>query len=302
MARIVHGEDVMRDNAVVFGHCFGNSPLVWDQTMLEGLRAFAEAGQGVLLSPFVLGAANTPADVAATVAQLNAETLAAIAYAQLVRPGARAIYGQFTVSVSMLTGAPMAGTPEITLINAVVGQLARRYRLPWRTTGAQASSKTYDAQSGYESATSMMSGITAGANLMLHTGGWDEAGLVNDYAKFVVDAEQNLLIAKYAEGVRFDRFDEALEAVRRVGPGGHYLGDPFTLEHFQEAFSMPQLMDYTGYEQWSAAGSWDTAKRGREKAREILAEYQPPPMDDAVRAELDDFVGRRRRQIEGDVR
>jgi trimethylamine--corrinoid protein Co-methyltransferase len=302
MARIVHGNDVMRNNAVVFGHCSGNSPLVWDQTMLEGLRAFATAGQGVLLSPFVLGAANTPADIAATVAQLNAETLAAIGYAQIVHPGARTIYGQFTVSVSMRTGAPMAGTPEATLINAVVGQLARHYRLPWRTTGAQASAKTFDAQSGYESATSMMGGVTAGANLMLHTGGWDESGLTNCYGKFVLDAEQNILISRYAQGVSFDRFDEALEAVRRVGPGGHYLDDPFTLEHFQDAFSMPELMDFSGYEQWVAAGGSDTAGRGREKAKRLLEDYEPPAIDDAVLAELDDFVARRRDEIEGDVR
>lgn len=302
MTRIVHGDETMRDNAVVFGHCSGNSPLVWDQTMLEGLRVFVEADQGVLLSPFVLGAANTPADVAATVAQLNAESLAALAYAQIVKPGARAIYGQFTVSVSMQTGAPMAGTPEVTLINAVVGQLARRYEVPWRTTGAQASSKSFDAQSGYESALSLMGGITAGANLMLHTGGWDEGGLTNCYGKFVVDAEQNELIARYAGGVSFDRFDEALEAVRRIGPGGHYLGDEFTLEHFQDAFSMPKLMDFSSFEQWSAAGSLTTAARGRAAARQILADYERPPMDDAVLAELDDYVARRRRDIDGEVR
>lgn len=302
MARIVHGDEAMAAGAVVFGHCSGNSPLVWDQSMLEGLRAFAGAGQGVLLSPFVLGAANTPADVAATVAQLNAETLAAIAYAQVFHPGARTIYGQFTVAVSMRSGAPMAGTPEATLINALVGQLARKYQLPWRTTGAQASAKVFDAQSGYESATSMMGGITAGANLMLHTGGWDESGLTTCYGKFVVDAEQNKLISRYAEGVSFDRFDEALQAIRRVGPGGHYLGDPFTLEHFQDAFSMPELMDFTSYEQWAAAGRWDTARRSREKAKQLLKDYERPPMDEAVLAELDDFVARRRREIDGEVR
>ena len=196
----------------------------------------------------------------------------------------------------------MAGTPEGTLINALVGHLARKYQLPWRTTGAQASAKVFDAQSGYESATSMMGGITAGANLMLHTGGWDESGMTTCYGKFVVDAEQNKLISRYAEGVSFDRFDEALQAVRRVGPGGHYLGDPFTLEHFQDAFSMPELMDFTSYEQWAAAGRWDTARRSREKAKQLLRDYERPPMDEAVLAELDDFVARRRREIDGEVR
>jgi trimethylamine--corrinoid protein Co-methyltransferase len=300
MARLVHGA-FMDDHAVMAAHISGNSPLVWDATMLEGLRVYAEAGQVVLLSPFVLGAANTPADVAATVAQLNAEALACLAYAQLVRAGTRMIYGQYSVSVSMKSGAPMSGMPEVTLMNVIVGQLARRYGLPWRTTAAQASSKLFDAQSGYESATAMMSGATAGANLMLHAGGWDEAGLVCCMGKFVADAEQNLLIAKYAQGVDFDHFDEALEAVSRIGPGGHYLGDAFTLKHFREAFIAPELLDYLSHEQWKAKGEKPMDQRCREKAAEILAEYEPPQIDPALKAAVDSYVARRQSEISPNI-
>jgi len=296
MARLVHGS-FMDDHAVMLAHISGNSPLVWDSTMLEGLRVYAEAGQVVLLSPFVLGAANTPADVAATVAQLNAEALACLAYAQLVRAGTRMIYGQYTVSVSMKSGAPMSGMPEVTLMNVLIGQLARRYGLPWRTTASQASSKLFDAQSGYESATAMMSGATAAANLMMHAGGWDEAGLVCCMAKFVADAEQNLLIAKYAQGVSFENFDEALEAVGRIGPGGHYLGDAFTLKHFREAFIAPEMLDYLSHEQWKAKGEKSMDQRCREKAAELLAEFTPPPIDPALRAAVDAFVARRQSEI-----
>ena len=296
MARLVHGA-FMDDHAVMLAHISGNSPLVWDATMLEGLRVYAEAGQVVLLSPFVLGAANTPADVAATVAQLNAEALACLAYAQLVRAGTRMIYGQYTVSVSMKSGAPMSGMPEVTLMNVLIGQLARRYGLPWRTTASQSSSKQFDAQSGYESATAMMSGATATANLMMHAGGWDEAGLVCCMGKFVADAEQNLLIAKYSKGVSFDLFDEALEAVARIGPGGHYLGDAFTLKHFREAFIAPEMLDYLSNEQWKAKGSQSMDQRCRKKAAEILAEFQPPPIDLALRDALEDFMARRKSEI-----
>lgn len=302
MAEIVHGPDFMANNAVIAGHVSGNSPLVWDATMLEGLRVFAEAGQMVLASPFVLGAANTPADVAATVAQLNAEALAGLAYAQIVKPGAKVVYGQYSVSVSMQNGAPMSGMPEVSLMNVLIGQLARRYGIPWRTTAAQASSKVFDAQSGYESATAMMGGAAAGANLMMHAAGWDEAGLVNCFGKFVADVEQNLLLARYMEGVSFDRFDEALKAVRRIGPGGHYLGDAFTLEHFKDAFINPELLDYQSYEQWSALGARDLAARSREKAREMLENYVPPDLDPAVREELDAYVARREAEIEPEVR
>lgn len=185
MAELVYGSDFLQNNVVMLTHASGNSPLVWDETMLEGLRTFILAGQGALISPFVLGAANTPADVVSTVAQLNAEAISCIAYSQLVRPGAACIYGQYSVAVSMKTGAPMSGMPEINLLNGLVGQLARRYKLPWRTTASQSSAKSFDPQSGYESATSYMAGITANASLMHHAGGWDEAGMVHCLNKLI---------------------------------------------------------------------------------------------------------------------
>lgn len=297
MAHIVYGKEFMCENAVIMGQISGNSPLVWDSTMLEGLRVFAEAGQVVLCSPFVLGAANTPADVASTVAQLNAEAIAGIAYAQLVKPGTKTIYGQYSVSVSMKSGAPMSGMPEVSQINALVGQLARRYKIPWRTTASQASAKCFDAQSGYESATSYMMALTANANFLLHAGGWDEAGMVHCINKLVVDAEQNLLMAKYAAGVNFKRLEEAMEAVRRVGPGGHFLGDAFTLEHFQSAFISPEILDYEAYEQWQARGSKDMPTRAREKVERLLRDYQRPALEIARREELDAFVARRESEI-----
>lgn len=301
MARIAMGH-VMDSAVTIWMHASGNSPLVWDQAMLDGARVFADAGQAVLCSPFVLAAANTPADVAATIAQVNAEALAAIAYMQLYRPGTPTVYGQYTVSISMRSGAPMAGTPEVALITSVIGQLARKYRLPWRSSANHASSKSFDAQSGFEGATTMMTGINAGANLMLHAGGWDEGGLVICYGKFIADDEQNQLMARYARGISFERFDEALQAVRRIGPGGHYLGDSFTLDHFREAFAMPEAMDFSSYEQWSSAGSEDMAARCRRKARSLLEDHAATAINPNVRDELDDYVARRKTEIDPNIR
>lgn len=297
MARIVYGKEFMDQNTVMAGHVSGNSPLVWDATMLEGLRAYAESNQLVLLSPFVLGAANTPG-------RYSGDGGAA----QRGSPCRTGIYSAFrtwrsndlrpvSVSVSMRSGAPMSGMPEVTLINAMIGQLARRYGVPWRTTASQSSAKTFDAQSGYESAIAYMSGASACANLMLHAGGWDEAGLVCCMAKFVADAEQNLLMAKYAQDISFDHFDEALEAVRRIGPGGHYLGDAFTLKRFKNAFIAPELLDYLSFEQWRVQGSKDMALRCREKAWAILEGHEPPHLEPTVREELDAFVTKRQEQI-----
>ena len=297
MAEIVYGNDYLANNVVMMGHISGNSPLVWDSTMLEGLRVMIENGQGALISPFVLGAANTPADVVATVVQLNAEAIACIAYSQLVRPGAPIIYGQYSVAVSMRSGAPMSGMPEVNLINGIVGQLARRYGVPWRTTASQASAKSFDAQTGYESATSYMAGVTANCNFMMHAGGWDEAGMVHCIAKLAADSEQNLMMAAYAQGVRFNRLDEALEAVARIGPGGHYLGDEFTLKYFEDAFFTPEVLDYEAYENWEIAGSRDMTARSVEKAHALLASYEPPALEDSRKEALDEFVDRRQTEI-----
>ena len=297
MTRIVHGDEFLRDNAVTICHINCNSPRLFDDVLLECARIHADADQAVLVSPFVLAQANAPADIAGTLAQLSAEALSGIAYLQLYRPGTKCIMGQFTVSTSLRSGAPMAGVPEIALINFGVGQMARRYRLPWRTTTSQASAKVFDAQSGYESAPGFMTGILAGANLMLHAGGWDEAGLVNCYAKFVVDAEQCALYHRLGCGVSLERLDDALEAVGRIAPTGHYLDDPFTLDVFEEGFTMPDLLDFTSHPQWEAAGAQDTATRARARALKMLSEYVEPELEVSVRDELDAFVARRRSEI-----
>ena len=126
MARIAFGEDFIANHTVLTGVLNCNSPLVWDATMLDALKVYAANNQAVIASPFVMAGASTPASSAAAVAQLNAEALAGVAFAQLVRPGAPMIYGQFLATVDMQSGAPMAGTPEISLMNFMVGQLARR--------------------------------------------------------------------------------------------------------------------------------------------------------------------------------
>lgn len=297
MTRIVHGRDFVANNAVTLNHINCVSPRMWDDVLLQCARNYADAGQVCLMSPFVLAAANAPADIAATLAQMSAEALAGIAYMQIYKPGTKCILGQFTVSTSMKSGAPMAGVPEISLIQYGIGQMARYYGLPWRTTAAQASSKVFDAQSGYESAMAMYTGVTAGANLMLHAGGWDEGGLVTCYAKLVTEAEQCTLYHRLAQGISLDRLDDAMEAVRRTEPQGHYLGDPFTLEVFEDSFMMPQMFDYDTYPQWQANGGKDLPQRAREKARQMLRDYEQPSLDVAVREELDDFVKRRKREI-----
>ncbi|WP_375279750.1 trimethylamine methyltransferase family protein [Pseudooctadecabacter sp.] len=297
MCAILFGREFMMTHPVVTGNCNGNSPLVWDETMLGAMRAFARYNQPVLCSPFVLGGANTPAGVAPTVAQLNAEALSALAYTQVVQKGTPAIYGHYLSTVSMKSGAPMAGTPEISLMNMMIGQMARFYDVPWRTSNTLGGAKTFDAQAGYESASTMMAALVSGANYIWHSAGWNEAGMHCSMAKFVVDAEQCAMGHRMASGINWDDFDEALQAVRDVGPGGHYLGHPHTLENFQKAFFMPEMFDNNSIEQWQAEGAVEINERALTRVRTLLDEYVEPTLDAGVNEALLDYIARREREI-----
>ena len=297
MCEILFGESFLKENAVCTGNCNGNSPLVWDETMLGALREFSKRNQPILCSPFVLGGANTPASVSATVAQLNAEALSALAYSQIVKKGAPVIYGHYLSTVSMKSGSPMAGTPEISLMNFMIGQMARFYNIPWRSSNTLGGSKTFDAQAGYESATTLMAVILSGANYIWHSAGWNEAGMHCSMAKFVVDAEQCEMAYKMAKGVQWDDFDEALQAITDVGPGGHFLGHPHTLKKFQEAYFMPKLFDNNTIEQWQAEGSNEINERALSHAKELLDEYEEPKLDESKNEALLEYIKKREREI-----
>jgi len=297
MARIVFGEDYLRQHTVMTSVINCNSPLVWDATMLDALKVYARNNQAVLCSPFVMAGASTPASTAGAVAQLNAEALAGIAFGQLVQAGSPMIYGHYLATVSMKSGAPMAGTPEISQMNFMIGQLARRYRLPWRSSGMVAGSKCNDAQAAYESNMTMSAVLLAGANYVFHSAGWNEAGLSASFSKFMLDAEQVLMFRKLAAKVDLSDLDECVDSIRDVGPGGHFLGTDHTLRNFETAFFMPELLDNNSYEQWLAEGAEDANQRGLKAARAALDRYEEPALDPAVDEELRDFIARRELEL-----
>ena len=297
MAKIAMGDDFVEANTVMTSVLNCNSPLLWDQTMLDALKVYARHNQAVIVAPFVLGGASTPASSVGAVAQLNAEALAGVAFGQLVRPGAPMIYGQFLAPVSMKSGAPMAGTPEVCTMNYMVGQPARRYGLPWRSSGMISGSKILDAQAAYESVMTMHSVLLAGANFVLHAAGWLEGGLTASFAKFVMDAEQIAMFYKFAQGVDLDDLAGAMAAVREVGPGGHFLGAAHTRENFQSAFFMPELLDNNSFEQWQAEGSKDANARAIDHVRHMLERYEAPPLDAAIDEELQAFMARRKSEL-----
>ena len=191
----------------------------------------------------------------------------------------------------------MAGTPEISLMNFMIGQMARHYNVPWRTSSLLGGAKTFDAQAGYESATTLSAVLHSGANYIWHSAGWNEAGMHCSVAKFVVDAEQCAMAHRMASGPKWDDFDQALAAIPEVGPGGHYLGHQHTRENFQTAYFMPELFDNNSIEQWSSEGEKEITQRASEFARKLLDDYQEPKLDEASDEALRDYIARREREI-----
>ena len=294
MARIVFGRDFVDDHTVVFSLINANSPLVWDATMLGAARAYAEANQAVMMTPFILAGAMSPATVAATCAQTLAESLAGMAYVQLVRPGAPVVLGSFASSMSMQSGAPTFGTPEPALVLYVMAALARRLGVPFRSGGALTASKIADAQAAYESANTMQPTILAGVNFVLHAAGWLEGGLSMGYEKFVLDTDQLGMWHAFAPGVDLSENGQAMDAFLTNEPGTHFLGHPHTLANFEQAFFRSSIADNSSFEQWESEGARDAATRANAIWKRTLAEYEAPPIDEAVDEELREWIERRK--------
>jgi trimethylamine--corrinoid protein Co-methyltransferase len=271
-----------------------NSPLTWDATMLGALKTYARANQATVVTPFILAGAMSPVTVAGTAAQTLAESLAGMALAQLVNPGAPVIFGSFASSLSMQSGAPTFGTPEPALVLYVMAALARRLGVPFRSGGALCASKIPDAQAAYESANTLIPTCLGGVNFVLHTAGWLEGGLSMGYEKFVMDADQAGMMHTLLAGVDLSENGQALDAIREVGPGKHFLGCAHTQANFQTAFYRSPLADNNSVEQWEAEGAKDMIQRANALWKKQLGEYEAPPLDPAVDEALLDYIRRRK--------
>ncbi len=294
MAKILFGNEFVENNTVTINLINANSPMVFDDTMLGAAKVYARANQACIVTPFILAGAMSPVTVAGTLTQVLAEVLAGAAFTQLVRPGAPVVFGTFASSISMQSGAPTFGTPEPSLVSYGAAQLARRLGLPFRTGGSLCASKIPDAQAAYESTNTLNSTLLAGANFVLHAAGWLEGGLSACYEKFVMDADQLGMAQKFAAGVDLSENGQALDAIREVGPGQHYLGCAHTQANFQTAFHRSDIADNNSFEQWEAEGQKSAAQRANEIARRWLESYEAPPIDPGIAESLHDFVARKK--------
>jgi trimethylamine--corrinoid protein Co-methyltransferase len=298
MAAIARGvtlEEIARSPGII-SIISVNSPRRFDEAMCDGLIALAQHGQAVVITPFTLMGAMAPVSLAAALAQQNAEALFGVVLAQAVRPGAPVMYGAFTSNVDMRSGAPAFGTPENAKANIAGGQLARRYRLPYRTSNASASNAA-DAQGAYETQMSLWGAILGHGNLIYHAAGWQEGGLTASFEKLVLDVEMLQMMIEFLKPIAVDEAELGFEAIKGVPTGGHFFGEPHTMERYEHAFYRPLVSNWQNYENWQIAGGRDATQRASDIWKKALKEYVEPAMDPAIREAIDTYVERRRTEI-----
>jgi trimethylamine--corrinoid protein Co-methyltransferase len=303
MAAILHGgRAAIEEVPALFGIINANSPMRFDTRMLESLEGLAEAGQIVVVTPFILMGAMGPVTVPAALAQQTAEALTGVALTQLVRPGSPVIMGSFVSHSDMQSGSPGFGGPESAVGLLASGQIARRYGLLWRAGGGGlTSAQVVDAQAAAESLNTLLPAFLAGANLVLHAAGWLESGLVASYEKYMLDIELLRILRAEFTPLVLDEGTLAFDAHSEVGHGGHFFGAQHTLERFRECFYRPIVFSTEGFDRWTRNGELDTEARAGRRWRELLETWERPPLDEAIDAELEEYVARRKAEIEADL-
>src|SRR3954466_10285273 len=291
------GREVIEEKPVSISLINCNSPLRWDDRMLDALFEYVAAAQPVVLTPFILMGAMSPVTIPAALVQQIAEALSGIALTQLIRPGAPVIFGSFLSNIDMQSGSPTFGTPESGIGLLCTGQIARHFNLPFRSGGGLTSSQVPDAQAGYEAAMTMIPTFLAGVNWVMHSAGWLEGGLVAGYEKFITDIELLQMLKVEFTPLEIDEGTLAFDAHEEVGHGGHFLGAMHTMERFRTCFYRPMLSSSENYERWVRNGGLDANARATKLYQKKLGEDVPPPLDDAIREELREYVVRRRREL-----
>ncbi|MCE2516877.1 MAG: trimethylamine methyltransferase family protein [Alphaproteobacteria bacterium] len=298
MVEVMFGREVMDTNVCIMANVNTNSPLLVDRVVTEAIQVYSGRGQAMVVTPFILTGAMGPVSTAASVAQAMTESMMCCDFAQLIRPGAPFVMGNFLSTMSLKSGAPTFGMPEPVISNYVIGQMARRLGLPLRCGGSLTASKIEDGQAAYESADSMHSTMLAGSNFTLHSAGWLEGGLATGFEKLIMDADR---LGSYQKvlGVGLETDDNAFarDAYEEVEAGGHFLGSSHTMRNYQTAFYEPRLSDSENVESWEENGAKDMRVRAYDRWNDMLEHYQPPPIDAAKKDELDDFVARRKSEL-----
>ena len=297
MAKIIFGEEFVKENTVMISLINANSPMTWDGTMLGALKEYARSNQAVITTPFILSGAMAPVTPIGVLAQTLAEAMSGMAFAQMINPGAPVVFGSFASSISMQSGAPTFGTPEPAIVLFTAAKLARRLGVPFRSGGSLNGAKIPDAQAAIESLNTLWPSVLGGVNFVLHAAGWLEGGLVSDIRKFIIDADQCSAMSVLTDGPDLTENGQAMDAIRQVGPGQHFLGCDHTQRNFETAFWTSKVSDNSTFEQWSSEGEVDQMQRAGEIAKKLLESYEPPEIDPSIDEALRSFIEKRKEEL-----
>lgn len=294
MIRLARGlsEEAFRSGVHAYTIINTNSPRTLDNSMAQGLIDFARAGQLAIVTPFCLAGAMAPISIAGALTLQHAEALAGLTLAQLARPGAPVLYGSFLSNVDMKSGSPAFGTPTHLQATLGAGQLARLVGLPWRA-GAGTAANVVDAQSAWETQFSLWASVLAGANVCVHAAGWMEGGLTHSYEKCMADVEVLQMLAELCTPPPADEDTLGFAAVAEVPPGGHFFSAAHTMARYRTAFYEPLIADVSNFGAWTDNGGRTATQRAREKWKEVLAQFTPPPSAAACAPALDELIARR---------
>ena len=297
LAEIVHGgRAAIERTPALMGVVNPNSPLIWDLRMTDALIAWAEVGQPVIVTPFLLAGATAPVSVAGGLAQQVAEALSGVALAQLVRAGAPCVYGSFFTVTDMRTGSPAFGTPEGVFAVLAGAQLARRYGLPYRGGGGLTSSNAVDAQAAAETQHMLWATALAGTDVVLHAAGWLEGGLTASFEKLALDVELLSTLRELTSGVGSGEEELAFDALKQLGPGGLFLEAEHTMVHFKEWLTMSPIFQTQDFATWEMSGSPGTPERANARWKQLLASYEDPGLAPEIDEELRAYIERRKRE------
>ncbi|MBW6463984.1 MAG: trimethylamine methyltransferase family protein [Firmicutes bacterium] len=272
---IAGGKEKLKERPFVSFITLMMSPLLMEVTYTDFLIEVARRGLPLTTPSEPLAGANSPVTLAGTITLNNAESLGGLILTQLINKGNPTLYGSTSSIMDMRTGTYMAGNIESALINAGCAQMAQHYKIPMYGTGGMSDSKVVDAQAGYESANTAMVVALSGCNYIHDAFGLLEFCTTLSYEKMVVDNDSVGMALRAVKGVEVSKETIATDIIEEVGPGGHFLDHPHTVEHVRKEFYFPKLSDRQQRSVWEEAGSKDTFTRAHEEARRILEKHEP---------------------------
>ncbi len=288
---VIGGRDEWRKLPLFAVYVEPSSPLDNSREAVEKLLFAAENDIPVIYTPCPICGATGPATMAGTLVQGLAECLAGLVIAQLKRKGAAVIIGGVMSILDMTTTVLSYGAPELALLSAAMTNIAQHLGLPVFSTAGCSDAKTLDQQAAIESALSIAFAALSGANL-IHDVGYLESGLNGSYDMLVMSNEIISAVKRILRGVPVDAEHLAMEAIRRVGPGGHYLMDEHTMKHFRNEFWVPELLDRSNWDTWQSRGGKALTARIHDKVLDLIERYDPPPIPARIERELERIVSR----------